>query len=132
MERITRAEAIERLREALLELADESTSLCTTLAREGRLCGGLARWTPDELRARLAVAIGEDVDPERLLEVADRVQLRRQDLAAGRLPCDGASPGCGALCWGWDEFYEGELADFLRELGCGEVRVLDDARAGCF
>jgi hypothetical protein len=52
--------------------------------------------------------------------------LGLQDLRAGRLPCDVEPGERSLLCAGWDEFYEGELAQFHREMLGEDVRVVPD------
>ena len=49
---ISRQEAITDIRELLLTLADEETSVCEIVARSKVGCRGLSRFTLDELKDR--------------------------------------------------------------------------------
>jgi hypothetical protein len=127
MRTISRSQAIANLRRELLKLVDEEHSLCLVAARRGLICNGLGRWSTAELVRRLPwrtpSAAPERAEVERL---ANDWLSAFQDRPSGRLPCDPA-PGRASLCAGWEEFYEGELARFHREMCGEEVRVVPDA-----
>ncbi len=80
----------------------------------------LALRIPDGLQA------GPGITRAELERQANRWQLGLQDARTGRLPCDGDGACHSRLCAGWDEFYEGELAGFYREMCGEEVRVVPD------
>lgn len=128
MRYITRAQAIEDLRTALLQRIDESHSLCRVAAREGIFCQGFARWSPRELEQRFPWVVRREpgLGREDLERQANNWQLGRQDIPEGRLPCDVRPGDSHSPCAGWDGFDEKDLARFHREL-CGEdVQVLPD------
>lgn len=128
MNTITRSQAIANLRRELLKLVDEDHSLCLVAARRGLFCGGLERFSTAELVRRLPWSLPEGSEPTRseVERQANHWLSGLQDLRVRRLPCD-AVEGCARLCAGWEEFYEGELAHFHRELCGEEVRVVPDA-----
>ncbi len=128
MKTIARSQAIEALRGELLKLVSEGRSLCLVAARRGLFCGGFARWSDEELAQRIpdGPQAGPGDTRAELERQANRWQLGLQDARTGRLPCDGDGACHSRLCAGWDEFYEGELAGFYREMCGEEVRVVPD------
>jgi len=130
MKDISRSEAIRHLREHLTTRLDGSHSLCHVAGEERIFCGGLAQWSDEELYERFPWI--DRFRPVRtraeLLQRIDQWLLHRQHLPSGRLPCDVADcQGHAKPCHGWDEFYEGELGRFCRELLGEEVRVVPDS-----
>jgi hypothetical protein len=128
MRTITRSQAIQDLRRELLKLVDQENSLCQVAARRGLFCNGFGRWSTEELQRDVDAFSTGEPEPTRA-EVERQANLRMlalQDVRAGRLPCD-VGPGCRSpFCAGWDEFYEGELARFHREMLGADVRVVPD------
>ena len=128
MRRITRSQATEELREVLLRMVDQHNSLCRVAAWRGIFCRGFSQWSRAELEQRFPSLERDPALHRGHLELqANRCQLARQDIRAGRLPCD-VTPGESSRppCEGWSEFDERELARFHREI-CGErVEVLPD------
>lgn len=133
MRRLTRDQAIDDLRAVLLRMVDEDNSLCRVVTWRRIFCRGFAQWDSAELERRIpGLARGEPGLHRRHLELmANDRQLARQDVLAGRLPCDsGASGGCSAPCAGWDGFDARALERFHHEI-CGErVEVVPDERLG--
>lgn len=129
MKELTRTEAIERLRGALLPLLDDHTSLCRLAAERGIFCRGFSQWSDDQLRERFPwfERFEHGLSRTDLEQRANTWLLHRQHLGSGRLPCDvPVGEGRPVPCWGWDEFYEAELADFVSELSGEEVCVRPD------
>jgi hypothetical protein len=130
MRRLTRSEAIEELHAVLLRMVDRQNSLCRVATWRRIFCRGFDQWGPGELERRFPflARAAPGLHRRHLELIANDRQLARQDIAAGRLPCDGASAeGCGSPCLGWDGFDERTLARFHREI-CGEaVEVVPDA-----
>lgn len=128
MRRLTRSRAIEELRGVLLTMVDPHNSLCRVAAWRGIFCHGFSRWSRPELERRFpSLARVPRLQRGHLELQANRCQLGRQDLRAGRLPCD-VSPeeSAHAPCSGWSQFDERDLARFHREI-CGEaVEVVPD------
>lgn len=129
MRRLTRSEAIEELRSVLLRMVDRQNSLCRVVTWRRIFCRGFEQWDQDQLEQRFPSLAREvpGLHRRHLELLANDRQLTRQDIAAQRLPCDGAAhEGCAAPCLGWDGFDERTLARFHREL-CGEaVEVVPD------
>lgn len=122
MRTITREQAVAELRRTLMGMVDQQNSLCRVAAWRKIFCRGFSQWTQSELEQRfpgIPRGAGElERGHQELL--ANRAQLRRQDIHAGKLPCDlepeeRARSGCA----GWDEFDDADLARFHREV-CGE------------
>ena len=122
MRRITRTQAIDELREVLLRMVDQQNSLCRVAAWRELFCRGFSQWNRGELERRFPEVQRVPSLPRPQVErLANDCQLARQDVLAGRLPCDvSAEPGAHAPCKGWNEFSDGDLARFHREV-CGEV-----------
>jgi hypothetical protein len=128
MKTIARSQAIEGLRRELVKLVSDGRSLCLVAARRGLFCGGFERWSAEQLALRIpdGLQAGPGITRAELERQANRWQLGLQDAPTGRLPCDGDGACLSRLCAGWDEFYEGELAGFYREMCGEEVRVVPD------
>jgi hypothetical protein len=127
MRRITRTQAIQELREVLLRMVDQENSLCRVAAWRKLFCHGFSQWSREELERRFPAAARPGLERGHLELQANRAQLGRQDVLAGRLPCDiPAGERGGAPCAGWSGFDDRDLARFHREI-CGEsVRVVPD------
>ena len=128
MRRITRSRAIEELREVLLRMVDQHNSLCRVAAWRRVFCRGFSQWSRPELERRFP-SLKRDPALERgHLELqANRCQLGRQDILAGKLPCDVApEESSRAPCSGWHQFDERALARFHREICGEEVEVVPD------
>jgi len=129
MRRITRSQAIEDLREVLLRMVDEQSSLCRVAAWRKLFCHGFAQWSQAELEERFPRVPRREPPLQRGHQewLANEDQLARQDIRRRRLPCDVEAGDTCAPCAGWAEFDERDLARFHREI-CGEaVEVVPDA-----
>lgn len=132
MKVITRNEAIDAIRGALLDLVDDESSLCQVADRLGIFCGGFSQWSLDELKQRFPWIVDRhpDVGRAELERLANRWCLTRQSVEHGRVPCDLlARAPARKPCAGWEEFYEAEIAGFHRELLGEEVKVVPEALA---
>jgi hypothetical protein len=127
MRTLSRTQAIAELRTEFLKLVDAGHSLCAVAARRGLFCNGLGRFDAAELEKRLPGSkAGEPARDRATIErEANQWLASLQDVPSGRLPCD--HPGRAAMCAGWEEFFEPELARFYLEMLGEEVRVLPDA-----
>ena len=116
-ERITRETAIRRLRDVLILLTDEDHSICQVAADRKVLCRGFSRYNDEELRKRYPwlVARNASVTRREIEEAANRWQLSRQVFDNLPLACDVQNLEHDT-CDGWDEFADGDLARFCREL----------------
>lgn len=114
---VTREEAIDRLRSALIERAAEDESLCRTAARQGIFCRGFNQFDEDELRRKYwwIVQKRPDITRVELEEVADRWQLSQQDVSSLACACD-VQTAAHDTCRGWDDFTSPQLAAWVRQL----------------
>jgi hypothetical protein len=113
----SRAEAIGRLRAALVALTDEEHSICQVAAERGIFCHGFARWNAVEFDRRWKSAIGRSTHLSRpqMEEFANLWQLAEQIRQRVALACDAKTIG-GRACRGWDEFSSAEISRFCADL----------------
>ncbi len=106
----TRPDAVRRLREALLKLADEEHSICQVAAERGIFCHGFRRWSDSEFDRRWRAALGRSTHLTRaqMEELANVWQLAEQIRCRVALACD-AQTTPGSACRGWDEFSNADL-----------------------
>lgn len=124
---INRADAIEGVRRAIMDLVDDDHSICEVAGRLGIFCRGLRQFTDEELETRyqwLAERRGA-TSRETLEDLANRWQLARQLVQDASLSCD-VQAREHDTCLGWDEFSNDKLAGFYRTLCDQEVIVVPD------
>lgn len=127
MKNLTRAEAIDLLRQKCAALVDDEHSLCEVASREKILCGGFAQWTFGELKQRhdWIVKRRPHVTRKELEDLANRWQLARQFVSDTGLACDNQlQEKHHQVCCGWDEFSDEDLARFCEELGGEECLIV--------
>jgi hypothetical protein len=120
MTTLTREQAIDRLRRALLELVDDEHSICEVATSKGILCRGFRQFSDAELEQRyhwLLERRGEQ-GREELEKLANRWQLARQFVQNSSLSCDVQAREHDTCC-GWDDFTNHALEGYIREI-CGE------------
>ncbi len=119
-----RADAIARLRAALLTLCNEEHSICQVAAERGIFCHGFRRWNAAEFDRRWKRAIGRStfLSREQMEEFANLWQLAEQIRQRVGLACD-AQAGGANTCRGWDEFSNEELSRFCGELLGEQIHV---------
>lgn len=117
MKTLTRDEAIDQMRHALLDLADEDHSICEVAAEKRIFCHGFKQWTDSELFRRFRwIAERRGVKTRAELEtLANRWHLQRQEALGLPIACD-AQQEDHDQCWGWDEFSNEQLESYYREL----------------
>lgn len=122
----TRGEAIDRLREHLLTLADGEQSMCRIASERGIFCRGFRRWGAHEFHDRWKAILGVSTHLTRpqTERLADLWQLTEQLHARVELICDAQAMRPGA-CRGWAEFNNLTLATYCRELLDRNVVVTD-------
>ena len=129
MNKLTREEAITKLRSELKNYVDDEHSMCEVAARLNIFCGGFAQWTFSELKKRYPMIVRSRprITPAELKELANRWQLARQFVNDDELACDTQCKETHhQICKGWDEHDEQDLAKFCCELTEQEVRVVPD------
>ena len=125
MKTLSRSQAIADLKREVLKLVDSEHSLCQVAARRGILCNGFARFDTVELAEYVPWRLPSGTGRAEVERQANHWLAALQDVEAGRLPCD-EGVARGRMCAGWEEFFEGELARFHREMCGEEVRVVPD------
>jgi hypothetical protein len=121
---ISRHSLIAALRQELSKRADDR-SICSLAAEKGIFCGGFRRFSDAELRERFSWLVRKRPAATRSdIEVlGDAWQLARQEVLGVPTACDVQSQEHD-LCNGWDDFSDGDLATFYRELTGEAVRVI--------
>ena len=121
----SRDEAIGRLRDALLQLADDEHSMCQIAAERNIFCRGFGRWNAGEFDRRWRNAIGRSTHLSRaqMEEFANLWQLSEQLRQRVSLACDANSGGLGG-CRGWDEFSNGDISRFCADVLVRSVDVV--------
>lgn len=116
-ERISREEAIRRLRSVLVLYSDREHSACRVAAEKGIFCRGFSRYTEEELRKKYPWLVNRQpsISRRELEEAANRWQLARQTFTGIPLACDVQTLERDT-CDGWDEFTNAQLARFCRDL----------------
>ncbi|HVT42892.1 MAG TPA: hypothetical protein VMT00_00725 [Thermoanaerobaculia bacterium] len=116
-ERISRKEAVDRLREHLGQLADEEHSVCQVAAERGLFCRGFARYSDEELEKRYYWLVRRDrnMDREELEGLANQWQLARQLFSDLSTACD-VQQIERDTCRGWDDFTDRHLEEYCHEL----------------
>ena len=129
MKQLTRTQAIDALREALVALTDDDTCMCLAAARLGVYCKGFAQWKSYELKERYdwIARNRPGVTRRQLEDLANRWQLARQLVRGTPLACDTQSLE-HHTCNGWEGFRDEELAAFHGDL-CGEPAEIVPASA---
>lgn len=124
MDSITRAEAINRLRNELVKRTDGDMSACRLAAEKGIFCKGFARFSDDELKKQYNWIVRRRPAMTRaeLESIADRWQMARQEVDELPLACDVQSR-VHDTCRGWDDFSNVDLSKFYQELTGKEVTI---------
>jgi hypothetical protein len=113
----TRPDAVRRLREVLLKLADEEHSICQVAAARRIFCHGFRRWSESEFDRRWRAALGRSTHLTRsqMEELANVWQLAEQLRCRVALACD-AQTTPGSACRGWEEFSNGDLGRYCADI----------------
>lgn len=124
MRNVTRTQAIEELRGALLALVDDDHSFCEVAAREGIMCRGFRQFTDEELRARYDWLVSKRgaVSRAELEKLANQWQLARQFVQNAAFSCD-VQARERDTCRGWDDITDKMLTDALRRLRGEEIQI---------
>lgn len=124
-EQVTRAEAIQRLREKYVGMIDEENSICKVAAEKGIFCRGFKHYTDVDLRRRYdwIDRRRKSMSREELEDIANRWQLARQEVEEAPIACD-VQQKVHDTCGGWDDFSNDDLAHFWTELTGQTITVV--------
>jgi len=114
---MSRADAISRLREALVAMTDDEHSMCQVATEKGIYCYGFRRLSDKEFRQRYDWLVSKNPKASRaeIESLANKWQLARQIVDRVPLSCD-AQLKEHDTCNGWNEFTNVELEQFCREI----------------
>ena len=132
MRELTRREAIDALRTALLAVTGDEHSVCKVAKEKHLFCRGFAQWKLHELRDQYPQITRSrpHLTREEMEDLADRWQMARQFVTHEPLACDvQVHEGRFQTCKGWDEFDDAQLERFHHELCGEEIRIVADSGA---
>jgi len=123
-ERVTRPQAIQRIRETLGALANEENCACAVAARYGVLCGGFSRLPDLEFRSRFAWIAGKrrEATREELEHLVSAYHLGRQQLKGDAICCD-LETREHCVCDGWNQFDSADIEKFCLEITGSRVSI---------
>lgn len=126
-ERISRPQALERLRGRLLALAGPEHCVCTVAGRLGLPCNGFAQFSDAEFRQRFAwIADRRPHASRRELEDAvNAYLLGRQEVTGAVLACDVETREHDA-CGGWNTFDNHTLESLYERVTGRLIRIGSD------
>lgn len=114
---VTRDEAVNLIRDILMEHVDSETSICKAAAEQSIFCLGFKRYNDAELRRKYAWIVKKrpGVSRVELERLANDWQVTQQQVLGIGFSCDVQSRSHDT-CFGWDEFTNEQLANFYEEL----------------
>lgn len=117
VEKLSRPDAIERMRQKLRSLTDQDHCVCSVVGRLGIFCRGFHRLSDAELRQRFHwIAQKRPKAPrEAIEELANLYHLGRQEVSGAAICCDLETREHGG-CDGWNNFDNRQLEDFYLAL----------------
>jgi len=123
-ERLTRPEAIGRLREKLKTLAGSGECMCDVVGRLGVFCRGFARLPDREFRQQFDWIAKKrpGATREALEEIASAYHQARQE-ATGAVICCDLETREHVGCDGWNAFDNSRLEEVVRALLGQNVRI---------
>lgn len=123
-ERLTRPQAIERIREALLARAGEEECACSVSARAGVFCRGFSDLSDARFRKKFEwIAAPRPAASRAELEhLVSLYHLGRQEVRGAALCCD-VETREHCTCDGWNRFDNPALERFCLELTGRTVRI---------
>lgn len=122
MRTLTRPEAIEGIRGALLTMVDDEHSACQVAAENNIFCRGFRQYSDAELAERYDWLSKRASNREQLEDLANRWQLARQLVQDEELACDVQCVERDT-CHGWDTHSDEALAKYYSQLFGEEVQV---------
>ncbi len=126
MRTISRQTAIDDLRQTLIGLTDEHTSVCEIAGRLGVFCCGHRRLSDEELRETYdwIVERQKPRDRNHLEDLANRWQLSQQSVLEKDIACD-VQTDERETCLGWGEFTNEQLEGHYLALRNEPVRIIE-------
>lgn len=123
---IDRQSAIRTLRDTLITMTDDHTSICQVAAERGIFCHGFKQYSDEELREKFDWITRRNPNLNRrdLERMANLWQISRQVMEGVTFACD-AQTIEHDTCLGWDSFSNEELQKHFREILKREVNVVD-------
>lgn len=123
-DQLSRPQAIERIRGALLTRAGEEECACCVAARFGVFCRGFQSLSDREFRSRFDWIARSRPQATRaeLEHVAGLYHLGRQEVTGAALCCD-VETREHCVCDGWNRFDNATLEKFCLELTGRSVRI---------
>ena len=123
--KVTRDEAIARIRAVLLQETDEETSMCKAAADHGIFCRGFRHYGDAELRRKYDWIVRKRpaITRPELEELANDWQLAQQQVHDIALACD-VQTQLHDTCMGWDDFTNEQLQKFIVDLTGRDVVVV--------
>lgn len=129
MHTMTRSQAIEKLRAALLKLADDEHSVCEVAGQKGIFCHGFKQDSDKEFFKKykwIAKRLGIN-KREQLEKYANLWQLTQQKTHDNQIACDVQCEEHDT-CLGWDMFSNEKLEEFISQICGEEVRIKGDVQ----
>lgn len=124
IEHLSRPQAIERIRGALLARAGEEECACGVAARLGVFCGGFRSLSDAEFRRRFhwIARTRPKATRAELEQLAGSYHLGRQEVRGAALCCD-VETREHCACDGWNRFDNPALERFCEELTGRPIRI---------
>lgn len=123
-ERLSRPEAIARIRTTLAALTDEENCACSVSARYGVLCKGFTKLPDREFRDRFSwIASTRPTAPRSELEkIVTAYHQGRVQVRGGGICCD-VETREHCACDGWNQFDDAALEKFCLEITGKRVSI---------
>ena len=117
VEKLSRPQAIDRMRHKLRKLTDQDHCLCSVVGELGIFCRGFKALPDQELRRRYHwISRKRPKAPrEAIEELANLYHLGRQEVTGAVLCCDLETREHGG-CDGWNNFANSQLEEFYLAL----------------
>jgi hypothetical protein len=123
-ERLTRPQAIQRIRETLGALTNEENCTCAVAARYGVLCGGFTKLPDREFRSRFAWIANKrrGATRDELEHLVSAYHMGRQQLKHDAICCDTETRE-HCVCDGWNQFDNAALEKFCLEITGSRISI---------
>jgi hypothetical protein len=117
VEKLSRPQAIERMRQKLVKLTDQDHCLCSVVGQLGIFCRGFKSLPEKDLRQRYHwISRKRPGAPrEAIEELANLYHLGRQEVTGAAICCDLETREHGG-CDGWNNFANTQLEEFYLAL----------------